>query len=509
MRNKVLNRFCAFLLIGILASSSVVMGYSKARTVKAFDFVITPMIAYEVIATLLAACGVTIGGIALVENKDAIADAILDYAQSEYNTVRDKLYVQGVAMKEFGDFIGESYEKGRVAVDGAVSYFIEGLAEHFSYDIFSGIDFGIDTSVVDLPAYDITDVGISESLQGKITVQSGLNFFGSNTIRDSMKKYSDEYDAAFTDYIEFSDGRVYVGVGMVSKSYASNNSVHVSPRWMNASAWTVVTGAGPDNSLVANYKLISPNYFQIWNDFMANPFKVSSSYNECRSDAISYRVYVNPAYSFALDTGIGVPLDDSTGFVDFDPLGMIQKKLEELDTKLSDLNFGSVNDAGELTNDIPIVDPQVWADVADDVITWDDAIADNKIVVWDPVTDMPVVGELPDVVDPDKPVDPDPDKPDNPDVPSPGFDKTGLTADLSKLFPFCIPFDLIRAIQVFNHEPETPRVEWTLNIEPLDYSYTFVIDLESFNTVAAVCRTMFLIMFLVGLIMATRSLIKG
>ena len=121
--------------------------------------------------------------------------------------------------------------------------------------------------------------------------------------------------------------------------------------------------------------------------------------------------------------------------------------------------------------------------------------------------DDPTVEPDPDKpVDPDNPIDPSPD---NPDVPDPDFDKNGLTADLSELFPFCIPFDLIKAIKVFNHEPETPHVEWTLNIKPLNYSYTFVIDLSEFNTVAAICRTMFLLMFIVGLIMATRALIKG
>ena len=289
------------------------------------------------------------------------------------------------------------------------------------------------------------------------------------------------------------------------KDYVSENQIHVKPS-KNAWGFTIATGAGYANSIVSNYK-VAFSGLEVWNEFNSN--KVSTSYNGFRYDTAKYRAYVNPSYGFALDTGVSIPLDDSNGFVDFDPLGLIQQKLEELDKKLSDLNFGSVNDAGELTNDIPIVDPQVWADVADDVITWDDAIADNKIVVWDPVTDMPVVGELPDVIDPDKPVDPDPDNPDNPDTPGSGFDKTGLTADLSKLFPFCIPFDLVRAIKVFNQEPETPRVEWTLNIAPLDYSYTFVIDLETFDSVAVVFRTMFLILFIVGLIMATRALIKG
>lgn len=110
---------------------------------------------------------------------------------------------------------------------------------------------------------------------------------------------------------------------------------------------------------------------------------------------------------------------------------------------------------------------------------------------------------------PDPSPNPDPDNPSGSDDPAGNFDKGSLTADLSALFPFCIPFDLIHAIGVFNQEPEAPRLEWTLNIDSLDYSYTFVIDLDKFNSAAAICRTMFLIMFIIGLIISTRALIKG
>ncbi len=82
-------------------------------------------------------------------------------------------------------------------------------------------------------------------------------------------------------------------------------------------------------------------------------------------------------------------------------------------------------------------------------------------------------------------------------------------ADLKNVFPFCIPFDLVDCFRLFNAEPETPRVEVPLHFGIVDKDYTFVIDLKDFDGVAEICRTMFLILFIVGLVMATRPLIRG
>lgn len=82
-------------------------------------------------------------------------------------------------------------------------------------------------------------------------------------------------------------------------------------------------------------------------------------------------------------------------------------------------------------------------------------------------------------------------------------------ADLKNVFPFCIPFDLIDCFRLFNAEPETPRVEVPLHFGIVEKEYTFVIDLKDFDGVAEICRSMFLILYIVGLVMATRPLIRG
>ena len=111
--------------------------------------------------------------------------------------------------------------------------------------------------------------------------------------------------------------------------------------------------------------------------------------------------------------------------------------------------------------------------------------------------------------DPDKNPDPDPNpKPDpNPDV-GKDTDNNTFTADLKELFPFCIPFDIVDCFRLFNAEPETPRVKFPIHFGIVDKDYTFDIDLKDFNDVAGVCRTSFLILFIVGLGFATSKVIK-
>ena len=111
--------------------------------------------------------------------------------------------------------------------------------------------------------------------------------------------------------------------------------------------------------------------------------------------------------------------------------------------------------------------------------------------------------------DPDKNPDPDPNpNPDpNPDT-GEDTDNNTFTADLKELFPFCIPFDIVDCFRLFNAEPETPRVKFPIHFGIVDKDYTFDIDLKDFNDVAGVCRTSFLILFMVGLGFATSRVIK-
>ena len=67
---------------------------------------------------------------------------------------------------------------------------------------------------------------------------------------------------------------------------------------------------------------------------------------------------------------------------------------------------------------------------------------------------------------------------------------------------------MIKFIQCFCADPEAPKFEIPVNI-PKIYKGDIKVDLSSFDEVAALCRTLFDILFILGLAYATRYLIKG
>lgn len=108
----------------------------------------------------------------------------------------------------------------------------------------------------------------------------------------------------------------------------------------------------------------------------------------------------------------------------------------------------------------------------------------------------------------DKTDDKEDNKPVTPDIPSTDIG-ADLTADLKSIFPFCIPFDLIACIKGLVAEGEPPK--WVIKIPmPLDYTWTIVVDMAEFDGVVKIFRVGEDILFIVGLIMITRSLmIRG
>lgn len=76
-------------------------------------------------------------------------------------------------------------------------------------------------------------------------------------------------------------------------------------------------------------------------------------------------------------------------------------------------------------------------------------------------------------------------------------------------FPFSIPWDLKRAFEMMAEEPEVPSFELPFVIESLNIDLSMTIDLSQFEPLARICRWFFMALFLLGLILSTRSLIKG
>lgn len=175
---------------------------------------------------------------------------------------------------------------------------------------------------------------------------------------------------------------------------------------------------------------------------------------------------------------------------------------------LADKIIGAVGSLDlDLTNDV--VNSYGYVDVPSTTLdypytgTWDSTLDGIGAIAWAPSTDIPIADT--NVIAPVLPGTTDTDIPKVKDFTGKGTD---LTFDWKGVFPFCIPFDLIKFIQCFCAEPEAPKFEIPVNI-PKIYKGDIKVDLSGFDEVAALCRTLFDILFILGLAYATRYLIKG
>lgn len=142
----------------------------------------------------------------------------------------------------------------------------------------------------------------------------------------------------------------------------------------------------------------------------------------------------------------------------------------------------------------------LFNDLIDTLIVDVPTIPDEPIIPDSPV-DVPVV--------PDRPVLPEqPTIPNKPDVTQEDIDEAleGVTTiDLRSVFPFCIPFDLYNIILIFD-TGENRRAPHITFVFPLT-DWEIDVDLAVFDPVAGILRVLELILFIIGLAVATRSLI--
>lgn len=97
---------------------------------------------------------------------------------------------------------------------------------------------------------------------------------------------------------------------------------------------------------------------------------------------------------------------------------------------------------------------------------------------------------------------------------------------LSQYFPFCMPFDAVKILRLLNSPARAPKIEVPLNgifanFWNINYNKgsdgdlvhirgdTMTLDLSRFNAVAAICRTLLYLLFLVGVGFGIRSWLHG
>ncbi len=93
-------------------------------------------------------------------------------------------------------------------------------------------------------------------------------------------------------------------------------------------------------------------------------------------------------------------------------------------------------------------------------------------------------------------------------APVPDADIKKYTYDLSTVFPFCIPFDLVALLKTLCADAKTPVFEVPIAFPAIDYEYTFVIDLSFLDSAAQVIRACVTVSFILALISITPKMIK-
>ena len=79
--------------------------------------------------------------------------------------------------------------------------------------------------------------------------------------------------------------------------------------------------------------------------------------------------------------------------------------------------------------------------------------------------------------------------------------------DLSKFFPFCIPFDLFEFFKLLNSDPVAPVLHWEIQ-DLSGQTYSLTVDLSEWDSVALLFRRLQLFLFVTGLAAASRKFIK-
>lgn len=211
-------------------------------------------------------------------------------------------------------------------------------------------------------------------------------------------------------------------------------------------------------------------------------------------------------YQFINDTNLQLGLDSKlTGSFKLD-----DRVLGATGTlSLADKIIGAVGSLDlDLTNDV--VKSYGYVDVPSTTLdypytgTWDSTLDGIGAIAWAPSTDIPIADT--NVIAPSIPGTTDTDIPKVKDFTSDG---TQLKFDWKGVFPFCIPFDLIAFLKCLCAEPEAPKIDIPFNVPILNYKGSVSIDLSKYDEVAALCRTLFDLLFIVGLAYATRYIIKG
>lgn len=479
MRKKI-KKIVPFILVGVLVSSFVMTNYNKAREVKAVVGVDDLAVA-GLVTTLLLAYGYATTQ--YYNNTDG-ANALADEWEEEYNQARLTVINGGGGSdngdddddkNKFEDTDGDGkitekdippfsnfLTKNAVTLSANASLLLTPIVTKFITNKFGGVP--SDSSLLD----------VLESGRSSIN-----DFITDNNIDLSAypyrfssvfywKRNSREYGYIYKTYY-FQDAFILNSGGIIS----INDSFSVANYTGSSDYWHKL-GTFKENGASSISNIFSGNY-----EYVYHNLPTCESVNDYKNNRVDW---VTPELQDSFDNKGNLELLPS-----FDPLASYsmasQQALQEL---LSNLASSSLAPAQQL-----------------DLV--------NKFIAGLKTSETPDPSPNPNP-SPEPNPNPNPSNPDSGDGDNSGdsdIDKGSFVRDLRTLFPFCIPFDLIDCIRLFNAEPVTPKIEVPMHFAFVDVDYTWEIDLKDFDGVATVCRSMFLILFIVGLVLITRTLIRG
>lgn len=465
MRKKI-KRIVPFILVGVLVSSFVMTNYNKAREVKAVVGVDDLAIA-GLVTTLLLAYGYATTQ--YYNNTDG-ANALADEWEEEYNQARLTV-INGGGGFDNGDDDDDKNKFEDTDGDGKITE--KDIPPFSNFLTKNAVMLSVNASLLLTPiitSYIKSQYGSEKinNVQDIKSLNSAIDFYCSDNNIDlsnyryySISQYGNVITKIYSNDAFAIDHPTYYSVSGDGVSFLYTVS--------DGKIWQFLKSGS--NSIKKNDSSTK---------FWVSNIPIYSSIDDYRNNK---RVdWVTPALQDTFDNKGNLELLPS-----FDPLASYsmasQQALQEL---LSNLASSSLAPTQQL-----------------DLV--------NKFITGLKTSETPEPSPNPDP-SPEPNPNPGPSNPDSGDGDNSGdsdIDKGSFVRDLRTLFPFCIPFDLIDCIRLFNAEPVTPKIEVPMHFAFVDVDYTWTIDLKDFNGVATVCRSMFLILFIVGLVLITRNLIRG
>lgn len=311
--------------------------------------------------------------------------------------------------------------------------------------------------------------------------------------------------------ITFSDGS-YFGYAQRSSKQPSPSTPNDLGGFMPLSSSSIYSAPYQSYSGNLCYFVDASGASYVWNDGTAC---ASGVYDVIRKlKPVSFKF--NPDYYFYVRSNSGRYYDDEIGLNASGPYVKVDNQVQSLVTSSSDsvlevsthslvgrdatYNGNVITDMGN-AHLVDVTSPDFVAPTTfSDVLT-------NTGTVTTPDTAPTPDSTTSDGGQPIKDVVPAPDT----STPDPAQTEEKMNpkfGDLTKVFPFCLPWDLYTFVNLLAASPVAPTVSWPVSIPGSDSS-SIALDLSPYDDSMRIIRDFEIVVFCVGLILITRNIIRG